>query len=86
MRHLRMICENHPHLNWMTKEIAITNGRYNQSRNIFFLGVVVDENGKNSIEKFSQIDASGKYIGECECSGNCLKYQYDPIFDEKEIK
>ena len=38
MRHVTLTCRNHPDLRWSCKEIAITNGRYNGQRNIFFDG------------------------------------------------
>lgn len=38
MRHVILMCEDHPDLRWSCKEIAVSNGRYNGTRNIFFNG------------------------------------------------
>lgn len=39
MRHVRLMCLNHPNLRWQCKSIAVNNiGQYNGARNIFFLG------------------------------------------------
>lgn len=56
-------CEQHPHLFWMTKEQAITNGRYNGQRNIFFLGVR-DETRRLGFNELGQ--------RECSCSSALL--------------
>ena len=42
-----LTCRNHPALLWMTKEMAITDGRYNGQRNLFFLGTIDDWRHRN---------------------------------------
>ena len=67
MRHVILTCENHRCLRWSCKEIAVTDGRYNGQRNIFFLGTPSGE-GMYS-------DGSGlrcKATTECECSPRSL--------------
>lgn len=34
---VKLTCINHPELRWSCKGIAVTDGKYNGSRNIFFL-------------------------------------------------
>jgi len=73
MRHVILTCKNHPELRWSTKECAVTNGKYNGQRNIFFEGrPVYNLNGTPKMYE----DASGlsctmfkdeKLIHECDC-------------------
>lgn len=72
MRHVILTCENHRDLRWSTKEIAVTNGRYNGQRNIFFLGT---PNGKGMYSDGSGLHCTtftDKPINECSCKSNAL--------------
>ena len=65
--HVRLTCENHPHLRWMCKDNAVTEGgRYNGMRNIFFLGVAVP-----SSLRYSTFDGETVH-NECSCPGSEL--------------
>jgi hypothetical protein len=68
MRHVILTCKNHPNLRWSTKEIAITDGRYNGQRHIFFLG---EPSGKGMLSDGSGLDCvdmkDGVIIRECSC-------------------
>lgn len=68
MFHITMTCEDHPHLRWSTKSIAVTNdGRYNGQRNIFYHGAFNPDTNRESV-----IDDNGDYIPECKCSSSKL--------------
>lgn len=72
MRHVILTCKNHPDLRWSCKEIAVTNGQYNGSRNIFFLGT---PNGKGMYSDGSGLHCTtftDKPIYECDCSSREL--------------
>lgn len=65
MHHVRLTCENHRDLRWMCKEIAVNaDGRYNHSRNIFFLGRIVNGKPEDVID--------GCAVKECECPSHAL--------------
>lgn len=74
MRHVILTCKNHPGLRWSTKEIAVTNGRYNGSRNIFFQGEPL-KNPDGSPKMFSdgsgldceKFRSNGTLVEECTC-------------------
>lgn len=60
-----LTCENHPHLRWHCKDIAVTDeGRYNHQRNIFFSGNDRDERFIDSV--------TGEEIKECSCPASLL--------------
>jgi len=69
MRHVSLTCVNHPNLRWSTKEIAVSDGKYNHARSLFYKGEITDP-----VEFYS--DMSGvrcNYtIPECSCSAVCL--------------
>lgn len=77
MRHVILTCTNHPNLRWSTKRIAISDGKYNGARNIFFKGV---PSGKGMHEDGSGLDCTvlgykdGQMvvIEECECPSSDL--------------
>ncbi len=55
MEHVMRTCRNHRNLRWSCKEIALTNGRYNGSRRLFYLG-----------DPAAEIDE--RRPNECNCS------------------
>ena len=71
MRHVSLTCKDHPKLRWSTKEIAVSGGRYNGARHVFFGGEVDPDN----IEFYS--DKSGvktEWKGpECSCPASSLQ-------------
>ncbi len=73
MRHVILTCENHPELRWSTKEIAVTNGKYNGCRNIFFNGI---PSGKGMFFDGSGLNCTelkdGQIVRECSCPSSCL--------------
>lgn len=64
MAHLLLTCTNHPELRWMTKEEAISTGRYTGARRLFFRGLESD-NGFASVP-------------ECPCPTSDLRVLPDP--------
>jgi len=56
MRHVILTCKNHPDLRWSTKEAAVTNGRYNGARHLFFTGHIATFKGMH--QDGSGIDVS----------------------------
>jgi hypothetical protein len=51
-----LTCQNHNHLRWLTKEIAVNeDGRWNGQRHVHFQG-----------------NANGQYEPECSCPGKEL--------------
>ncbi len=82
MRHVILTCENHPELRWSTKEIAVTNGRYNGQRNIFFKGVPTGEgmypDGSGLYCSF--VNPDGTLVKECDChSGKLVVAEEDKL-------
>lgn len=82
MRHVILTCELHPELRWSTKEIAVTDGRYNGTRNLFFMGEPV--RNKDGTPKM-HADGSGlectelvqggptyRLVRECTCPSGYL--------------
>jgi hypothetical protein len=77
MRHVILTCRNHPNLRWSTKEIAMSNGKYNGLRNIFFNGTPT---GKGMLSDGSGLDCTayafdeetGTFIHECDCPSSDL--------------
>ena len=72
-----LTCENHPDLVWSCKDLAISNGRYNNARNIFFFGLKTkrfnDSSGWDGTH--TRRDANGEVIGvveECSCPARDL--------------
>lgn len=68
MRHVILTCEHHPELRWSTKEVAVSDGRYNGARHLYFNGTPSGE-GMYS-------DGSGlhcKPAQECDCPTACLR-------------
>lgn len=64
-----LLCENHPLLRWQCKDIAVNeNGRYNQSRNIFFMGEM-PEWKEAELGTWEECNA---YTPECSCPVSCL--------------
>jgi hypothetical protein len=74
MRHVILMCKNHPHLRWNTKEIAWSTrpdgtGYYNGCRNIRFAGVSAGQMYRDG----SGLDCTwfdsltGEYVHECDC-------------------
>ena len=74
----RLTCKNHPDLRWYCKDIAITNGGYNGTRNLFFQGMRTLETatGDGSYKPcdWFYIDANGvgRSVHECDCSAEDL--------------
>jgi hypothetical protein len=62
-----MFCVNHPELRWHCKDIAISSGRYNGSRNIFFFGQATEARPSGVMV----IDDS--LVFECECKSSDLR-------------
>lgn len=62
-----MTCKNHPDRIWSCKDIAVTNGRYNGSRNIFYFGSAPFEPFSDG----SGVNALGT-LPECPCPGSDL--------------
>lgn len=80
MRHVILTCANHPNLRWSTKEIAVTNGKYNGARNIFFCGT---PSGKGMYSDGSGLDCTRvvstyptpderNIVRECDCPSSAL--------------
>lgn len=76
MRHVILTCENHLNLRWSCKEIAVTNGKYNGSRLIFFNG---EPDGHGMFSDNSGLSCSTYFIGrenpvvkECDCHSSKL--------------
>ena len=72
-----LTCENHPDLVWSCKDMAISNGRYNGSRHIFFFGRRTERfsDGSGWNGTFLVKDEAGKvisYVQECSCSPSKL--------------
>lgn len=69
MRHVILTCRNHPTLRWSTKEIAVTDGRYNGARSLGFRGtpsgrgMFADGSGLDC----ALVDADGSPVEECDC-------------------
>jgi len=83
MRHVILTCLNHPNLRWSTKEIAITEGKYNGARGLFFLGIpsgrgmYSDGSGLDCTNVIIERNDYGKVTGykaveECNCKSDCL--------------
>lgn len=88
MRHVILTCKNHTNLRWTTKEIAVTDGKYNGMRSLFFVGEpTLDVNGNPQMHS----DGSGlicndtipirnesgsvvnyRVVPECKCKADCL--------------
>lgn len=72
MRHVILMCKNHPDLRWSCKEIAFTDKHgYNNSRNLFFIG----KGPWKFYEDFSgiePIDFHNKFAQECDCPPSFL--------------
>jgi hypothetical protein len=89
MRHVILTCKNHPKLRWITKEIAVSDGKYNGHRSLFFMGEpVLDKDGKPKMNyddsglqcnEFIPVrDLTGSIVDysevkECECTLDCLE-------------
>lgn len=76
MSHVTLTCRHHPDLRWSCKEVAWTRrpdgtGYYNQSRNIFFLGVETAR-PDGTPGGFTEIDEDGTLIRECKCPASDL--------------
>jgi hypothetical protein len=69
MRHVILTCINHPNLRWSCKEIAVSNGKYNGIRNIFFLG---KPSGKGMYADGSGLDCATLGVDECPCTADNL--------------
>lgn len=79
MRHVSLTCKNHPHLRWSTKSIAISNGKYNRARTLFFCGKISDP-----IKFYS--DMSGV---DCEDAEECNCNSWDSLIiapEDKELQ
>lgn len=67
-----LTCKNHPHLRWSCKDIAITDGRYNGSRSIFFHGeptgegMFSDGSGLHCATYINK-DGNPRVVYECQC-------------------
>ena len=59
-----LTCVNHPELHWSCKDMAVTNGKYNGIRNIFFFGTW---DGKQYNDWSCR---------ECECPASDLRVKY----------
>ena len=63
-----LTCKHHPNLRWSCKDIAISNGTYNGTRNIFFDGT---PSGQGMYHDGSGLDCTmivdGKIVRECDC-------------------
>jgi len=68
MRHVILTCENHRDLRWSCKEIAVTDGRYNGQRSLFYLGT---PNGKGMYSDGSGLHCTADRP-ECECKADSL--------------
>jgi len=75
MRHVILTCKNHPDLRWSTKEAAVTNGRYNGARHLFFTGHIatfkgMHQDGSGIDVSPVQKNADGTFTvhRECDCS------------------
>lgn len=71
-----LTCENHRHLRWYCKDIALNSeGRYTGARNIFFFGVENPDygkpEGKYSALRHVTFDGENVY-SECDCSPSLL--------------
>lgn len=92
MRHVILTCSNHPELRWSCKEIAVTDGKYNFSRTLFFNGFSTgrmygDGSGlKCTGEKLT--DNGMVYAAECDCPAenlilapedNLVKREYETL-------
>lgn len=62
-----LLCENHTDLRWYCKDMAISNGRYNGTRNIFFFGKATPDKPEGE----SIVD--NVFIRECDCPASKLK-------------
>ena len=63
---IMLTCQHHPTLRWTCKEQAITNGRYNGLRNLFFQGTVDDLQGPDHSYGFPSVP-------ECSCPASDLR-------------
>lgn len=71
-----LTCKHHPNLRWSTKDIAITDGKYNGSRSIFFCG---EPTGEGMYHDGSGLHCSTYFMGrenpivkECSCPASDL--------------
>lgn len=71
-----LTCKNHPHLRWSCKDLAISEGKYNGTRSLFFNG---EPTGEGMYSDGSGLHCSTYFIGrenpivrECECSASDL--------------
>ena len=68
MHHTILTCENHRHLRWSTKRIAVNEeGRYTGARNIFYKGTPTGEPMSDSGYLPCETQEP-----ECVCSGRLL--------------
>lgn len=88
MRYVLLTCKNHTNLRWSTKECAVSNGKYNGTRNIFFMGILCvkkdgspmmywDLSGAACTDIVPIRDETGsvkdyEVIEECDCKADCL--------------
>ncbi len=73
-----LTCENHPHLFWRCKDLAVSdNGRYNGSRRIFFAGRAYRADETLPYEGATYTEWAyprdeGIMLHECACPGSAL--------------
>lgn len=70
-----MTCRDHPHLMWSCKRIAISDGRYNGSRNLAFKGT---PSGEGPYADGSGVQCTirypdGSFVHECTCPVSMLE-------------
>jgi hypothetical protein len=72
MRHVILTCVNHPNLRWSCKEIAVSNGRYNGARRIFFLGTPTGAGMYDDGSGLRCTTFTDRPVNECECNASTL--------------
>lgn len=85
MRHVILTCRQHPQLRWSTKEVAVTEGKYNGARSIFFLGT---PSGRGMHFDGSGLDCTrlkeGELFVECECPPTDLIVAAEDVLVKRE--
>ena len=67
MNHVELYCLDHPSKRWMCKSIAVSGGRYNGCRNLFYLGE------QSSVGRIAAWMLSPGSLAECRCSAGRLR-------------
>lgn len=92
MRHVSLMCSNHPQLRWSTKEVAVAvdnqgGYHYNGQRNLFFCGETTGTlYGDGSGVDCVMVREDGSWVEECNCPSSALVRAPEDVEIERRLR